>query len=213
MRAFAYTAFTGEGARKSGTIIAESDSHAAHQLKQQGLFVADLKHAIGIAGTFLSGTTQGTAISFGVYGIKFGTDTAFAFAVCATGLGECFGSSSTSSAPRCIKFALGTFEFATRESLGEAFLTFEIPCFTFFSWLDNLVATLGCLLGTSRCIDLTAFAGEGAFRKTKVCTSLLSKVFGITGLACVDFSVATGCGWGFCLLFGGCACIGLILCS
>jgi len=42
MRAFVYTAYSAEGRRKSGTIIAESEAHAALQLKQQGLFVADL---------------------------------------------------------------------------------------------------------------------------------------------------------------------------
>lgn len=53
MRAFAYTAFTAGGRRKSGTVIAESESHAAQLLKQRGLFVSELSgraSAGGIAG-------------------------------------------------------------------------------------------------------------------------------------------------------------------
>lgn len=43
MRAFVYTAYTSEGRRKSGSIIAESESDAARQLKDQGVFVAELR--------------------------------------------------------------------------------------------------------------------------------------------------------------------------
>ncbi len=38
MRAFAYTAFTAEGARKRGTLVAESEAQAAEILRGQGLF-------------------------------------------------------------------------------------------------------------------------------------------------------------------------------
>ena len=42
MRAFAYTAYTGEGKRRSGTVLAETEAHAAEELKARGLFVSDL---------------------------------------------------------------------------------------------------------------------------------------------------------------------------
>ncbi|RXV66217.1 type II secretion system F family protein [Roseovarius sp. A46] len=38
MRAFAYTAFTADGARKRGTLVAESETQAAEILRGQGLF-------------------------------------------------------------------------------------------------------------------------------------------------------------------------------
>ncbi len=43
MKAFAYTAFTAEGRRKSGSLIAESEADATRQLKSRGLFVSDLR--------------------------------------------------------------------------------------------------------------------------------------------------------------------------
>lgn len=43
MRAFAYTAFTAGGRRRTGTLIAESEPDAARQLREQGLFVAELR--------------------------------------------------------------------------------------------------------------------------------------------------------------------------
>ncbi|WP_305969252.1 MULTISPECIES: type II secretion system F family protein [unclassified Mameliella] len=42
MRAFAYTAYTAEGRRKSGTLVAETEAHASDQLKAQGLYVSEL---------------------------------------------------------------------------------------------------------------------------------------------------------------------------
>lgn len=42
MNAYGYTAFTDTGKRRSGTIIAETESHASAQLQKQGLFVSDL---------------------------------------------------------------------------------------------------------------------------------------------------------------------------
>lgn len=42
MRAFAYTAYTVEGRRKSGTLVAETEAHASDQLKAQGLYVSEL---------------------------------------------------------------------------------------------------------------------------------------------------------------------------
>lgn len=42
MKAFQYIAYNTEGRRKTGTIIAEGEAHAAAQLKERGLFVSDL---------------------------------------------------------------------------------------------------------------------------------------------------------------------------
>lgn len=42
MNAYGYTAFTDTGKRRSGTIIAETESHASAQLQKKGLFVSDL---------------------------------------------------------------------------------------------------------------------------------------------------------------------------
>lgn len=42
MKAYGYIAFTGKGKRRSGTIIAETESHASAQLHQKGLYVSDL---------------------------------------------------------------------------------------------------------------------------------------------------------------------------
>lgn len=42
MRAFAYIAFTGDGKRKTGTVVAETESQASAQLSGQGLFVSEL---------------------------------------------------------------------------------------------------------------------------------------------------------------------------
>lgn len=42
MKAFAYVAYTADGARKAGTIVAETEVDASAQLKAQGLYVSDL---------------------------------------------------------------------------------------------------------------------------------------------------------------------------
>ncbi|MFT6024962.1 MAG: general secretion pathway protein F [Ascidiaceihabitans sp.] len=42
MKAYAYTAFTQDGARKKGTVVAETETHAAAQITAQGLFVSEL---------------------------------------------------------------------------------------------------------------------------------------------------------------------------
>tara|TARA_R110002110_G_scaffold18457_42_gene77447 strand:+ start:3627 stop:4841 length:1215 start_codon:yes stop_codon:yes gene_type:complete len=42
MRAYAYVAFTEGGKRKSGTVIAETEAHAASQLADKSLFVSEL---------------------------------------------------------------------------------------------------------------------------------------------------------------------------
>lgn len=42
MRAFAYVAYTAEGRRKAGTVVAETESHASEQLRKQGLYVSEL---------------------------------------------------------------------------------------------------------------------------------------------------------------------------
>ncbi|APX14291.1 type II secretion system F family protein [Tateyamaria omphalii] len=43
MNAYGYTAFTNAGKRRNGTIIAETESHAAAQLQEQGLYVSHLE--------------------------------------------------------------------------------------------------------------------------------------------------------------------------
>ncbi|WP_415918921.1 type II secretion system F family protein [Tateyamaria sp. SN6-1] len=42
MKAFAYVAFTGDGDRRTGSVVAETETAAATQLEAQGLFVSDL---------------------------------------------------------------------------------------------------------------------------------------------------------------------------
>lgn len=42
MNAYGYTAFTDSGKRRTGTVIAETESHATAQLRAQGLYVAQL---------------------------------------------------------------------------------------------------------------------------------------------------------------------------
>lgn len=42
MKAFAYVAFTGDGDRRTGSVVAETETAAAAQLEAQGLFVSDL---------------------------------------------------------------------------------------------------------------------------------------------------------------------------
>ncbi|MCZ4255412.1 type II secretion system F family protein [Sulfitobacter sp. PR48] len=42
MRAYAYVAYTKAGKRKSGTVIADTEAHAAAQLAEKGLFVSEL---------------------------------------------------------------------------------------------------------------------------------------------------------------------------
>jgi len=43
MRAFAYVAFTEDGAKRSGSIVAETETDAAAQLRDKGLYVSDLQ--------------------------------------------------------------------------------------------------------------------------------------------------------------------------
>ncbi|MCE8009866.1 type II secretion system F family protein [Aestuariivita sp.] len=47
MKAYSYTAYTGGGKRRSGTIVAETEAHAADLLKGRGLFVSDLSTRAG----------------------------------------------------------------------------------------------------------------------------------------------------------------------
>jgi general secretion pathway protein F len=42
MRPFGYVAYTAEGRRKAGTVVAETEVHASELLKQQGLYVSEL---------------------------------------------------------------------------------------------------------------------------------------------------------------------------
>ena len=42
MRAYAYIAFTEAGKRRSGTIVAETETHAFSLLTDKGLFVSEL---------------------------------------------------------------------------------------------------------------------------------------------------------------------------
>ena len=42
MRAFAYTAYTDSGKRRTGTVLAETEAHAAEELKAKGLYVSEL---------------------------------------------------------------------------------------------------------------------------------------------------------------------------
>lgn len=42
MKAYAYVAYTDAGRRKTGTVVAETESHAAQKLKEQGLFPSEL---------------------------------------------------------------------------------------------------------------------------------------------------------------------------
>lgn len=49
MRAFAYTAFTAEGARRRGTLVAESEAQAADLLRGQGLFAEEITAKGGAA--------------------------------------------------------------------------------------------------------------------------------------------------------------------
>ncbi len=61
MKAYGYTAYTGEGARRTGTVVAETETHAADQLKAQGLFVEDLTDkgaAKARTGGFLAGRSR-----------------------------------------------------------------------------------------------------------------------------------------------------------
>lgn len=47
MRAYHYTAFSAEGRRRTGTVLADDESQASRQLKAEGLFVADLRERGG----------------------------------------------------------------------------------------------------------------------------------------------------------------------
>jgi general secretion pathway protein F len=42
MKAFAYVAYTDAGRRKTGTVVAETEAHAAAELKAQGLYVSEI---------------------------------------------------------------------------------------------------------------------------------------------------------------------------
>ena len=42
MRPYAYVAYTAEGRRKAGTVVAETEAHASELLKKQGLYVSEL---------------------------------------------------------------------------------------------------------------------------------------------------------------------------
>lgn len=42
MKAYSYVAYTAEGRRKTGTVIGETETHATHQLQEQGLFPSEL---------------------------------------------------------------------------------------------------------------------------------------------------------------------------
>ena len=42
MKAYAYVAYTDEGRRKTGTVVAETESHAAQKLQEQGLYPSEL---------------------------------------------------------------------------------------------------------------------------------------------------------------------------
>lgn len=56
MRAYAYIAYTAEGRRKSGTVVAETETHAARKLQEQGLYPSELtaraRRATGGVGVF-----------------------------------------------------------------------------------------------------------------------------------------------------------------
>ena len=56
MKAYAYVAYTAEGRRKSGTVVAETETHAARKLQDQGLYPSELtaraKKAAGRSGDF-----------------------------------------------------------------------------------------------------------------------------------------------------------------
>jgi general secretion pathway protein F len=58
MRAWSYTAYTEDGKRTSGTVIAETEAHAAEDLRAKGLFVSDLSDRGERAG----GTRRGKTV-------------------------------------------------------------------------------------------------------------------------------------------------------
>lgn len=61
MRAYAYVAFTDAGKRRAGTVVAETEAHAAAQLTERGLFVSELVERRGRgAGARLTGTRRAT---------------------------------------------------------------------------------------------------------------------------------------------------------
>lgn len=51
MKAFSYVAFSDAGRRRTGTVVAENETHAAEELKSQGLFVSELTHRAQRTGT------------------------------------------------------------------------------------------------------------------------------------------------------------------
>lgn len=57
MKAFTYVAYTDAGRRKTGTVVAETETHAAQQLQGQGLYPSELTartRAIGIGASILT---------------------------------------------------------------------------------------------------------------------------------------------------------------
>lgn len=58
MRAYDYVAYTDDGGRKSGTIIAETEAHASQLLKAQNLFVSELSARARKPASWLSGRTK-----------------------------------------------------------------------------------------------------------------------------------------------------------
>ena len=65
MKAYRYTAYTGAGKRRSGTVVAETESDATQQLAAQDLFVAELSQA--------RGAQIGEGAEGGASGDRFGT--------------------------------------------------------------------------------------------------------------------------------------------
>jgi general secretion pathway protein F len=51
VRAFSYIAFTGDGKRKTGTLVAETETDAARQLEAKGLFASEINARAGKTGT------------------------------------------------------------------------------------------------------------------------------------------------------------------
>lgn len=50
MKAYTYTAYTDDGRRKTGSVVAESEPHAAQKLSEQGLYASDLSVRSGRGG-------------------------------------------------------------------------------------------------------------------------------------------------------------------
>ena len=53
MKAFSYVAYTDGGRRRTGTVVAETETHAAEELKSKGLFLSEIsKRAARRDGSF-----------------------------------------------------------------------------------------------------------------------------------------------------------------